>query len=346
MPEAAIQEDVVTATERAGDKVDIQPVETPEIDLEQKMDREDAMSRILANRDKELEDEIGEGFIQEPAIEETIDAEPEVIKEEPELEPETIKIKVDGVESEVTEKEIREYQKHKAADMRLNDINKTTEDLAKRQVDIEAAERRIADREAEKAAQVVAGKEKADAIDYDALSDQIMSGVLEEDKAKVTEALRKMTPKKDATAIQVQPAQTLSKSDIHSIIDSRDMWKEQDKAKKKFAEDYPHIAGVKWLKDAVNERTKVEMTDDPAASVGEIISRAAKYIDNGLKDITGKEEEKPDPVKAELQARAKEKAQMGDSIKTAATAKSAITSKSDIPKLSAIEQIKKDRGQL
>ena len=86
--------------------------------------REIAMKEVAANRRKALIEE--EGF--------DLDGEEEEEEEEEEESPKKIIAKIDGVEEELTEKELndklREYQKHKAADKRLEEAAQKLKEAA------------------------------------------------------------------------------------------------------------------------------------------------------------------------------------------------------------------------
>lgn len=345
MSETAIQKDVVEEPKTT----DIEIEKTNEIDIDKKSPRESVMDNIYKKRrevlDREIEDEAFK-----PKTEEKVE-----IDLEPAPEPKVakaVKIKVNGVESEVTEKEIQEYQKQKAADVRLDELSRERAAFEKEKEETrKRLEQEKADREKFLAAEALKIAQAADDVDdAEELAEKLISSVFEEDKKSAAEIIRKLKSKRDVTAIPAAaPAiQKIDSSEISRAVESALDMKERQKASKRFDVEYKELASKKALRAEVNERTIIEMQADPGASYWEVIDRAAKFVKADLAKTLGMEEVKKvddDPLKTEFDRRAANKKELGSTVKTAATVKASLETGPAKPKLTVIQQMKKDRGQ-
>ena len=347
MPEAAIQQDVVDAPKGDDvtnkDTVVIEPAEDPTIDIEKKMSRDDVMAQITERRNKELQDEIDEAPEEvkpvEPEVEteEEEDTVPEIDVEVEPIEPEvkTVKVKVDGVESEVTEKEIREYQKQKAADKRLDELSRAKEDLSKRQAALDAKEKEIQEAQA-----VIDAAENDNA---DELATKLTSSMFEEDKEAVAEVIREIIAKRDAKAIPAAEPVKIDSTEVSQHVNDALNERDRKKAIAKFDEEYPELASRSGLRAEVNARTIVEMQEDPEASFWKVIERAAEYVKDDLAGVMGVETKSE--VSDELARRAEKKSDLGNSVKTVVSKKAAMVTKPKAKKLTPFQQLQKARGQ-
>ena len=318
MTEAAIQEDVVEVPER-GKGVELVPEVDAVINIEEKVSRDTVMENIAARRAKELQDEMGESEVKIEPIE------PEVKVDK------KIKVKVDGVESEVTEQEIREYQKQKAADKRLEDSARREKELNERQARLDDRERQLA--------QQAAIKVVEELDDSEELAEKLISSVFDEDKKTAADIIRKLKTEKGVSATQ-----KIDQSEVNRAVTTALSERERQDAIAKFNTEYKDLAERPGLRTEVNERTKIEMRNDPDASWEDIIIRAAKFVRKDLAKIVGAKEEKPD-VKTELEIRAEKKSELGNSVKTTVSAKDDMEVVPKGPNLTPIQQIMKSRGQ-
>ena len=329
MTEAAIQPDVVEVPEK-GEGVELIPDTTPEIKIEDKMSREDVMEGIAARRKEELLDEIGETIEPEVKIEPIVEPEPEPIAEVDKK----VKIKVDGVESEVTEKEIREYQKQLAADKRLQASAMREKELNERQARLDVREQEIV-----RKAEVKKIEEPDDSED---LAEKLISSVFDEDKKSAADIIRKLKVKPDVQTIQ-KPV-SMDPDKVSQAVTEALSERDRKTAITKFETDYVDLASRPGLRAEVNERTKIEMQEDPNASWEDIIVRAADYVKEDLAKVIGIKVE-PDPVKTELEIRAEKKSGLETSVKAAAGIKADINAAVKRPALTPIQEIMKSRGQ-
>jgi hypothetical protein len=338
--ESAIQKDVEQETETT----QIIPDEGNEIDLDTKTSRDEIMNTVIERRKEEVQNEIDEeDFTETETFEEEISIESETDTDSSEK---TVKIKVDGVESEVTEKEIREYQKQLAADKRLAEAAEKEKLLREREALIAAREEEIR-RNAEaietrlKPSQTTNESED----DLEDLADQLITSVFEEDKKATTEILKKLRPKN--TPVQQIPVPKLNRSELNQAVVQAIDEQKRLAAVKRFEEKYSEFANRPGLRADVNERTKIEMQNDPDASWDDIIDRAVEHVKNDLAALSGvkSEDNKEKDVETEIKERRKKKSNLEKPVTTAAGGKSNMTVKPNIPALSVVEQMRKSRGQ-
>ncbi|MBW2632153.1 MAG: hypothetical protein JRC90_10450 [Deltaproteobacteria bacterium] len=340
MPKTAIQEDVdkTTAIVVDTDITQVEPVVNAELDIDTKVSREEIMDRITARRNEEMQNDLEVETVKEVTT----------VEEEIEIEPsdKTVKIKVDGIESEVTEKEIREYQKQIAADKRLEDAAKKEKELLDRQAAIDAKEIKLSDsiktfEEITKKTQAIKAEEDDDS---EALADQLITSVFEEDKKTTAKILKKIRSKPETG--KVIETQKIDRGELSQAVNLALSEEKRLAAVRNFEKNHTDIAKRPGLRTEVNERTKVEMREDPGASWEDVIERAVKYVRKDLIKLSGmKEVKKENDVKNELANRKEKKVVLGNSVTSTVSAKSSMTTKSAEPTLTVIQQMRKSRGQ-
>ena len=124
--DAPIQTDVVDEEEVA-----------VEVAAPEKTTRESIMDSIVANRTEELEADLETDVPEDEDLSVETEVDAQAIED---LESPTVKVKIDGVETEVTPEEIREYQVNKAADIRMREANAEAERLANVEADLKRRE--------------------------------------------------------------------------------------------------------------------------------------------------------------------------------------------------------------
>ena len=200
---AAIQEDVANDESGTGEEsgtTDIILDEPIPPEPEEKSSRDSIMDQIAARRSEELTKE-GVEFA------EALDADADIAPA-----PEKVPIKVDGVESEISKedlsKQVMEYQKHKAADTRLDEA-------AQRQKDLDDREAAIAAREASIQTPPPPPPEPAaEPVDVDGIVDGIMDSVFNEDREGLREAVTQLLP-----GGQVVQQPVLNQGDIDAAVE-------------------------------------------------------------------------------------------------------------------------------
>ena len=201
-----------------------------------------------------------------------------------------VAIKVDGEEVPgVTEKDIREYQKHLAADKRLEDVNARSKEL-----DLRAQNVANAEAQAARLIEDAKSKQKSNkvAINDDVAKD-LSNAILTEDNAAVAKILGQVVQ-----SVQVDtPAQNNQPLDIDKAVATAiqaDRYKTQEKeARNKFATEHSDIAGKPLLLKMVNERVAELWQANNEAEPWDLFDRAA----NDVRDEVGlaKEVKPPTP---------------------------------------------------
>jgi len=317
--DAAILKDVEgtdTATKSTTDIVLDAPLL---IDTDVKTDRSTIMDQITERRNQQIAAEMDEP--------------------EPEPEPEpvpVVKIKVDGVESTVTEKEIREYQKQKAADIRLEELNKKVAELVARETALVSKEAKLA---------VPAPVVVDDAVDFKGLSKQLIANVFAENEEGVTQILEKVRGKSQVP-VTVQPV--LTEEDISAAVSRTLKEKERKDAVTRFAREYSTLDQNIGLRTAVDQQTIVEHQSDPDADIWTIIDRAAKHVKKETAVALGVKIEEPVAdtlaVISDKERRVAAKRGAGPAVKATATIKAPLA-KEELTKLTPFQELQKARGQ-
>lgn len=339
---AAIPKDVEVEVEDGTPKergtVDLALDPQVPIESEVEVGRDTIMDRIHERRKKEIEAEIS---LDNP--EATLDPNPEPTQDpivDPELPPDpvetpekTVIIKVDGVETAVTEAEIREYQKNQAADLRLEEANRRAKELEAREADL-----------AKRLATLESSKKKEDRTNLANLSQQLISGVYDEDSDKVAEILAEF--KELASAEQLAAP---SASDIEAAVERTMLERERKAAITRFASEYPALDKNVGLRGAVDARTVVELEKDPEAPVWDIIDRAAKHVTEetaaALGLVASKEGDITKQGSASKADRIEAKRSAGPAIRATVSSKASLAQTTP-KKLTDFQMIQKARGQL
>jgi len=325
--EAAIQKDVVKDEGLDVDHestTDIVLDEKPLIDLEVKTDRDTIMDQITERRNQEIAKEIGE---DESELESELESETEPV----------VKVKIDGVESTVTEKDIREYQKQRAADTRLEEVNRKHAELAAKEAELEAREAAL---KRAPAAPIPAPAPVDDTADLRDLSKDLIRTVFAEDEEGVTEIIKKIRGVRQAPAVQP------SESAVSEAVNRTLMEKERKEAVKRFSREYAALDSNTGLRDAVDTQTIKERQKDLDADIWTIIDRAAKHVKKETAAALGLEvkDESVAPAVTEKDKRLEAKRGAGPAVKSTATVKASLVK--EVPKkLTAFEEIAKARGQ-
>jgi len=273
--ETTIREDAVDVEEAVeADNVSIQEDDAAVEEAEaQKSSRDQIVDKIAEKRNEEVQAEI---LPDAPAA----DAEELVEKK--------IKVKVDGVESEVTEAEIREYQKQKAADVRMQNIAKEREALEAREAEIKAKEDLLIQRGITPSGPPAPVEKPVNKFSEDD-ADNLITAVFAEDKAKVMEIMSKAGAGAVAPQVVTQPA-TISAEEFNRRLDAREAEKARVDAVAKFEKEYPDLN--ENFKSVVDNQTVVEMEKTPDAAPWEIIQRAAEHVKKVMSESLGVAPEK------------------------------------------------------
>ena len=332
--EAAIQEDVVGEEEipdvEESGKVELILDEKIPAEPEVKSNRDTVMDQITARRNQELSEELGEPIVEE-------EEEPPVEEKRIPDEAAEVTVRVDGVESKVTEAEIREYQKQKAADARLEEASAKAQELADREAELVARENAFAAREQE-----LAAAELVDDVDDSELAKDLIAKVFAEDEAGVTDVIKKVRRVQQPAAAPTAPE--VSDDAVNLAVERTLKGRERKEAIQKFAEAYPTLDSNAGLRYAVDAQTIVERQADPDASVWDIIDRAAKHVKQEMAAALGLAVVEDTSVIDDKAERIAAKAGAGPAVKATAASKQPLVAPVK-KELTAFEQLRQARGQ-
>ncbi len=311
--DAVIQPDVAVETHSEED------VEV-EVEVEVKSSRDEMMDSIVARRSEILEDELEDEALETPETPET----PET-SETPETD--QITVKIDGEELQVTPQQIAEYQKNRAADVRIDEASALQKANEERAAELDRREAELVERQESTPATPAVPD-----ADISELSKQLTQAVFDEDHAAVADIMVQLrAPKTDV--VRQDPV------DVGAAVSQELFRREQKKAIGRFEEEYEVLAKDTALRSAVNERSKIEGQEDPDADVWTILDRSAKHVVNDLTQKFGGKTPAND-----MESRKQRKAAAGDAVKAKTSGKAPVR-KPEAPKVSAFEQIKRGRGQ-
>ncbi len=343
MPKDAIQtdaEEVVDVPENTiGETTDIVVDKPAELNIDEKVDREVIMDQIVqrsidAREEEMLKDtpEVGD-VVEDPPDEAAVEDEVTPPKEEI-VEPK-VKVKVDGVESEVTADEIRNYQIGKAADKRLADANAQAQRIVQ---DAQAQ----ADQIAEAARVETPAAEKVDLKDA---AGKLTQAIFQEDEEAVAKILEGIT--QQSAPVAAPMPQAVTQEYISKAVAASLKQEETLKAIDRFKTEYKELYSDDSLKAAVNSQSIVEREKDPSADDWTLLKRSAEHVKRVAAEAFGiiPPKDEKDVVIPGNAERKEKKRKTVVPIRPAVKAANRDPDGRFKPKLSAFEQIQKSRGQ-
>lgn len=236
--------------------------------------REEMLASIQKKRIAELEEDGVEFEAKEPEEDEDVLKVEEVEEEEPEEE--VVEVKVDGEDQTVSAKEIREYQKNKAADKRLEEASTKAKALEARELALAKAEMMLAERDAEAKRQT---KAKPVAIQKDVAS-KFSEAILTEDHDTVAELLSQVAQ----TRQQVPPVNVDSvvQTAVEKAVNASNYKTKVEKANAKFAKTHEDVVNTPIIQSMVNLRIKEMWDRNPEMEPWDLFNSAAVAVKDEL----------------------------------------------------------------
>lgn len=276
------------ATDVSSDKVDLSDV-SEEKSIPTSSGRDDVMAQILANRKEGLKHEgteldtdleVPEVVEEEPDEEVVADAEgEEVVDSDPnEGETDSIKVKVDGEEFDVSPKQIRDYQVNIAADRRLKEANRIKAEAEVEKIRLQKKFKELEQQNAEE------GRKAFTTEDARTLMKSMFD---EEDPDKVAELLNKLTPETSEEKTLEQPSFDPKQvfEMVSKAVDQKTYLNEADEADQYFREHYSKYAKNPVMFGAV--QTRISQLAEVDSDVGpmQLMKQAVTDVKADLKKL-------------------------------------------------------------
>lgn len=349
----SIQQDEANAEmETSSGPTEIVLTENTALDIDAKSDRDKLFEEITQRRHEQITGEIGDVEEVDHGTDPIEDPPEGAVTGEPEsetlpAEEETVTVKIDGEERTIPkdefDRQIREYQKHAAADKRLKEATDRANELAERERRLQEREKVLAKREAAPPAAIEVPKE-----DFKVLAQKLSTAMFQEDTDEMAAILTQIQGAGGQVASQTQAdINAIVARQVQEELSNREMKSHQvtlRKAVSKFNTEYKDLAEDPVLQAAVDRQTIEEQRLDPEADPWTIIKRSAEHVKDRLVKAS-KPADKRDSVVDNKEDRVNKKRSAGPPVRSATT-KSNLEPEDKEPKLSPVQEIMRARGQL